>query len=190
VPVLVAGILTSLSVKSRAFAFGAVAVVMLAFAININGMYYLYRDHPTYALAERSLAYRDLLALQIEDVSYLKDLSADMPVYYDYFGYYRLEYPELGYSQGPVASGVSVFHNRELAEATLADLPNRFAFMFEYPGSLGGVFLLRIWDEAKAAGVLVTETEFTKGPYTVYVVEVDQSRTAQPEGTPVAFDLR
>lgn len=188
-PALVAGILTSQSVKSRTFAFGAIAVVMLAFAININGLYYAYRDHPTYALAERSLAYRELLALQIEDVSLLTDLSADMPVYYDYFGYYRLEYPELGYSPGPVASGVSVFHNRELAEATLADLPNRFAFMFEYP-VLGGEFLLRIWDEAKAAGVLVTETKLTKGPYTVYVVEVDQSRTAQSEGTPVAFELR
>jgi hypothetical protein len=189
VPALAAGILTFLSFKSRPLALIAAGILVIGFAINVRGLFYRYNDYPAYVFAERSLAYRDLLALQIEDVSYLRDLSADMPVYYDYFGYYRLEYPELGYSQGPVASGVSVFHNRELAEATLADLPNRFAFMFEYPGSLGGVFLLRIWDEAKAAGVLVTETEFTKGPYTVYVVEVDQSRTAQPEGTPMAFEL-
>ena len=73
--------------------------------INSYGVFYPYKDHATYALAERSLAYRDLLTLQLEDVSLLAELARSMPVYYDYFGYYRFEYPELGYSDGPVESG-------------------------------------------------------------------------------------
>jgi hypothetical protein len=178
-PALVAGNLSYLSLKSRPVAFGVISILILAFAINFNGLYYFYEDHPTYVLAERSLAYRDLLALQIEDVALLTDLSREMPVYYDYFGFYRLEYPELGYSEGPPASGVSVFHHRELATASLADLPDRFAFVFEYP-VLGGEVLLRIWDEAKASGAEVTETTLTRGSYTVYVIEVDQGGTVSP----------
>jgi hypothetical protein len=179
VPALIAGILTFLSIKSRPIAFVAVAILLLAFATNINGDLYRFRDHPYYALAERSLAYRDLLSLQQEDVSVLSELSQEMPVYYDYFAFYRLEYPELGYSDGPLASGVSLFHNRDLADATLADMPNRFAFMFEYP-VLGGEVLRNIWDEAKASGATVSETALTSGPYTVYVIEVDQGGSVSP----------
>jgi hypothetical protein len=102
-----------------------------------------------------------------------------VPVYYDYFAFYRLEYPELGYAEGPLPSGISVFHNRELVEATLADLPQRFAFIFEYP-VLGGEVLLRIWEAAKASGADVTETALTRGAYTVYVIEVDQGGTVSP----------
>jgi len=179
VPALIAGILTFLSSRSRLIAFVGVSVLILAFAVNLNGVFYSYKDYPFYALAERSLAYRDLLALQIEDVSLLTKLSDEMPVYYDYFGFYRLEYPELGYAEGPLPSGVSVFHNRQLADATLADLPQRFAFMFEYP-ILGGEVLLRIWNEAKESGAEVTETALTRGPYTVYVVEVNQAPAVSP----------
>lgn len=172
-PAVVAGILTFLSVKWRPAGLVAVSVLLLAFAININGRFYSFTDHPYYALSERSLAYRDLLALQLEDVALLSELSREMPVYYDYFGFYRLEYSELGYSDGPLESGISVFHHRKLAEAPLAELPDRFAFIFEYP-VLGGEVLLRIWDEAKAAGAYVVETALTRGPYTVYVIEVNQ----------------
>lgn len=178
-PALVAGILTFLSLKSQRMALAAGSVLILLFAVNINGLFYRFKDHPTYVLAERSLTYRDLLALQIEDISILTDLSREMPVYYDYFAFYRLEYPGLGYSDGPLASGVSVFHHRELAATSLADLPTRFAFIFEYP-VLGGEVLLRIWDEAKASGAEVTETELTRGPYKVYVVEVDQAGSLNP----------
>jgi hypothetical protein len=152
---------------------------MLFFAVNLNGALYPYRDHATYALAERSLAYRDLLALQMEDVALLTELSEDMPVYYDYFGFYRLEYPEMGYSEGPLESGISVFHHGELADATLADLPNRFAFIYEYP-VLGGEVLLRIWEEAKTSGAEVTETALTRGTFTVYVVEINQGDSVDP----------
>lgn len=69
--------------------------------------------------------------------------------------------------------GVSVFHLPNFAEASPADMPARFAFIFEYP-VLGGEILLRIWEEAKTAGAAVRETALTRGSYTVYVVEVDQ----------------
>jgi hypothetical protein len=178
-PPVLAGILSFLSLRSPRLAIAAASIFVVAFAINLKGLYYAYSDHPTYVLAERSLAYRDLLALQIEDIALLTDLSHEVPVYYDYFGFYRLEYPELGYGEGPLPSGVSVFHNRELADATLADLPQRFAFVFEYP-VLGGEVLLRIWDEAKASGAQLTETALTRGSYTVYVVEVVQGDPATP----------
>lgn len=179
VPALIAGVITFLAIKSRPIAFIAVSILLLTFATNINGDFYRYRDHPYYALAERSLAYRDLMTLQMEDVAVLSELSQEMPVYYDYFAFYRLEYPELGYSDGPLESGVSIFHNRELADATLADMPSRFAFIFEYP-VLGGEVLLNIWDEAKASGANVIETALSRGRFTVYVIEVDQGGAVSP----------
>jgi hypothetical protein len=178
-PPVLAGILSYLYLRSPRLAIAAASILVLAFAINVKGLYYAYSDHPTYVLAERSLAYRDLLDLQIEDIALLTDLSLKMPVYYDYFGFYRLEYPELGYGEGPLPSGVSVFHNRELADANLADLPQRFAFVFEYP-VLGGETLLRIWNEAEASEADVMETVLTRGNYTVYVIEVDMTSSSIP----------
>jgi hypothetical protein len=178
-PAMIAGVVSFLSSKSRALALTTASALIVIFVVNLNGALYPYKDHPTFALAERSLAYRDLLALQLEDVALLSELSHEVPVYYDYFAFYRLEYPELGYAEGPLPSGISVFHNRELVEATLADLPQRFAFIFEYP-VLGGEVLLRIWEAAKASGADVTETALTRGAYTVYVIEVDQGGTVSP----------
>jgi len=174
IPVVIAGMLTFLATKSRTLALAGVTALLLIFGVNMYGLIYPFKDHATHALAERSFAYRDLLALQLEDVEILADLSQSMPVYYDYFGFYRYEYPELGYSDGPIDSGVSVFHNADLADASLADFPPHFAFEFEYP-VLGGEVLLRIWDEAKAAGADVTEIALSRGSYTVYVVEIDQT---------------
>jgi hypothetical protein len=178
-PALMAGILTFLNSKSRLAAVAFASVIAVAFAVNINGAFYPHKEHPYFVLAERSLRYQDLLALQIEDMSVLTELSDDMPVFYDYFTFYRLEYPEMGYSEGPLASGVSLFHTPELADASLADMPAHFAFVFEYP-VLGGDVLLRVWDEAKASGAQVTETTLTRGSFTVYVVEVDQSESPSP----------
>ena len=178
-PALMAGILTFLSSKSRRVAVIFTSIVAVAFAINMNGAFYPHKEHPYFVLAERSLSYQDLLALQIEDMSVLTALSDDMPVFYDYFTFYRLEYPEMGYSDGPLESGVSVFHSPELTDASLADMPNRFAFVFEYP-VLGGDVLQRVWDEAKTSGAVVTEIAMTRGSYTVYVVEVDQSGSPSP----------
>lgn len=173
-PAVIASILTFLASKSRSMALAAASILILAFAININGLFYPFKEHSTYALAERSLAYRDLLALQVEDVSILAELSKEMPVYYDYFGFYRFEYPELGYSDGPLESGVSVYHHPELAQTSLAEMPSNFAFVYEYP-VLGGDVLLRMWEEAKTAGAEVNETVLTRGSYTVYVIEIDQA---------------
>jgi hypothetical protein len=176
-PAVIAAVLTVLRFKSRQMALAAGTMLVLVFAVNVNGVLYPFGDHATHALAERSLAYRDLLALQLEDVRLLAELGSSMPVYYDYFGYYRYEYPELGYSDGPVPSGVSVYHHPELGQASLDDFPTNFAFAYEYP-VLGGEVLLRIWEEAIAAGVHVTETALTRGSYTVYVVQIDQARSA------------
>ncbi|HUP16930.1 MAG TPA: hypothetical protein VM848_12875 [Acidimicrobiia bacterium] len=178
-PAMIAGVLSFLSSKSRLLALSAASALIVIFVVNLNGALYPYKDHPTYALAERSFAFRDLLALQIEDVGLLTELGQAMPVYYDYFGFYRLEYPELGYSKGPLESGISVFHNPELAGASLENMPARFAFIYEYP-VLGGEFLQRIWDEAKASGAEVTETPLTRGTFTVYVVEVNQGGAVSP----------
>jgi hypothetical protein len=179
IPPLVAGNLAVLSSRSRSAGVVAALILIVAFAVNLGGAFYPFKEHATFALAERSLAYRDLLALQIEDVAILTELSAEMPVYYDYFGFYRFQYPELGYSDGPLESGVSIFHTPGLAQASLVDMPARFAFIYEYP-VLGGEVMLRIWEEAKAAGVEVNEIALQRGSYTVYVVEVDQTGPSGP----------
>ena len=181
VPAVVAGALSFIWSKSRAIAISGVTALILAFALNLNGSFYPYEDHATFALAERSFAYRDLLSLQIEDVSRLTLLSQEMPVYYDYFAFYRFEYPELGYSDGPLSSGISVFHIPEIAQISLQDMPNRFAFIFEYP-VLGGEELLRIWQEARESDARLTETALSRGRYTVYIVEVNQDESVNPSG--------
>lgn len=178
-PVLAAGVLSFLCSKSRAVALTAASTLFVMFVINLNGALYPFKDHPTFALAERSFAYRDLLMLQFEDIRLLSELGQAMPVYYDYFGFYRLEYPELGYSEGSLESGISVFHNPELGGVSLANMPDRFAFIYEYP-VLGGEFLQRIWAEAKASEAQVTETPLTRGAFTVYVVEVNQGGAVNP----------
>jgi hypothetical protein len=96
-----------------------------------------------------------------------------VPIYFDYFAYFRLAYPEMGYADGIPRSGASVFHNADLHSAPLPELPKRFAMLFEYP-VLGGEVLERIWKEAEAAGAVANETKLTSGSYAVYVIEIDQ----------------
>ena len=79
-----------------------------------------------------------------------------MTVYYDYGGYYRFTYPQLGYSSGPIPGGISVFHHPELRDRHLAEMPERFGFVYEYPIPRNEM-LARWWKEAIASKVYVQE---------------------------------
>jgi hypothetical protein len=173
VPALVTGIILAITATSHRFALIAGSILALAFALNLHGALYPFKSHATFALAERSLGYRDLLQLHREDISLLASIGSEVPIYFDYFAYFRLAYPEMGYADGIPRSGASVFHNADLHSAPLPELPKRFAMLFEYP-VLGGEVLERIWKEAEAAGAVANETKLTSGSYAVYVIEIDQ----------------
>jgi hypothetical protein len=175
VPALVIGVLLAITQVSRRIALIAGIILSLVFALNLYGAFYPFKGHASFALAERSLAYRDLLQLQRQDISLLASLASEMPIYFDYFAYFRLAYPEMGYASVQPDSAVSVFHDPRLFSATLADLPPRFGLLFEYP-VLGGEVLERLWSEARAVGAIANETKLTKGSYSVYVIEVVQAR--------------
>jgi hypothetical protein len=74
----------------------------------------------------------------------------------------------MGYTEGSPSTAISTFHTGPLS---LDELPNRFAFLYEYP-TIGGEHLLAIWNEAKESGASVAETELAQGTYKIYVVQV------------------
>jgi hypothetical protein len=170
VPVLVAALAAQVAVLSPRAAFPLLTLIGLVFVLNLSGFFYPFKNHPMYALAERSLAYHDLLALQKEGVARLEELGRSRPIFYDYYRHYQFRYPEMGYTSGPSRNGVLVFHDTEISH-DIADFPPRFALLFEYPW-LGGNQLYEIWQNALADGATVTETRLRRGPYTIFLIEV------------------
>lgn len=170
IPVVIAGVITQFATFRRKWAAVAASIMAIVFIANFSGRLYPYGDHATYSVAERSFAYRNLLEIQRLGIVRLEQIGQFQTVLYDYFRFYQFSYPEMGYTRGPPQSGLSVFHTGRL---TLTDLPDRFAFLYEYP-TIGGEHLLALWDEAKASNATVSETPIRSGRFTVYIVEVDQ----------------
>ncbi len=85
-------------------------VLSAFFALNASGALYPLdidtegpgNDPP---LTERSNAYRRLLALEMDAIRALEELPPGVPVYYGHYEHYLLQYPELGYSNGPLSNG-------------------------------------------------------------------------------------
>ena len=170
VPLLIAGLVVQLSNSSRAagrLTFGAIGLVFL---VNLSGALYPYKTHATYALAERSFAYQDLLHLQQEGVALLEDVGRTRPIYFDFYRYFQFHYPEMGYTSGPPTEGVSTYHDIN-ASLEIENLPNEFALLFEYP-TIGGGQLKEIWDNAVESGAAVREVPLRRGSYTIYLVEI------------------
>ena len=170
VPLLIAGLVVQLSHTSRAVSELAIASIGLAFLVNFSGALYPYKTHATYAVAERSFAYQDLLALQKQGVALLEEVSRSRPIYFDFYRYFQFQYPEMGYTSGPPPEGVSPFHNVDMS-LEIEDLPEEFALLFEYP-TIGGGQLKEIWNNAIESGATVRETPLKRGSYTIYLVEI------------------
>jgi hypothetical protein len=172
VPILIAGLTVQLDAFFRTGPLLFNAIACLAFVLNLSGTMYPYRSHATFVVAERSFAYRDLLAIQVEGVHALQEIGRSRPIYYDYYRHFQFQYPEMGYTNGPSPRGVSVFHHAELSPQ-LENLPPSFALLFEYP-RIGGGLIEQIWRNAIAAGAVVSETRLKRGDYAIYIIEVDR----------------
>ena len=172
VPMLIAGLVVQLNgaaPTARRLVLGATGLVFL---LNFSGSLYPYKNHATYAIAERSFAYQDLLALQDQGVALLEELGETQPIYFDFYRYFQFEYPEMGYTGGPPREGVSTYHEIDMS-LEIEDLPEKFALLFEYP-TIGGGQLREIWNNAIRSGASVHETALRQGNYTIYLVEIAQ----------------
>lgn len=126
-----------------------------------------------FSLAERSLEYRDLLWAQRELVAAAARLPPDVPVYYGLHEHFLFRFPRLGYAQAPPPLGRSIWLDPDLRRARLADLPPRFAILYDFVG-YGGVQLQALVREARGdPSRRVRVTPFERGRYRTLLFEVE-----------------
>jgi hypothetical protein len=163
--------------RAPALTFGALAAV---FAINTNGILYpsdvmpegLGNDPP---LAERSNAYRRLIALQLEGMQALEELPSGVPVYYGLLEHYLFRYPGMGYARGPLGDGHN-FGVESLAPIARADpFPPCVYALYGYPW-VGGDRVHGLIRLPTARPELTAEVvrEFEDGPYEMRLVRIRQ----------------
>ncbi len=158
----------------------AVCFVLLAifFALNTNGALYPLdidtegpgNDPP---LTERSNAYRRLLALEMDAIRALEEIPEGVPIYYGHYEHYLLQYPGLGYSNGPLSNGHN-FSVESLAELIREEpMPPCVYVLFNYPW-LGGEKILGLIRFAETTPGLSAEIvrEFRDGRYVMILVRI------------------
>lgn len=151
------------------------ALLALFFAANRHGdLDGVYPSVPgnEFSLAERSAEYRDLLAVQRRLLSAAAALPADLPVLYGLPEHFFLHYPRMGYADGPLPDGHCVWLEPRLRRARLADLPERFAILYDFVG-YGGRELQSLLRQARADPARrVRITRFEQGRYRTLLFEV------------------
>jgi hypothetical protein len=135
--------------RASAVAFGGLALLLVFSIANRNGSFYADNDLENFALIERSGAYVALLDLQQMGIQAVVALPDDVPVFYDQPVHYKLSYPQMGYAQGPIPGGHSIFHETPFRDGRLADFPAEFYMLYEYPW-LGGEIIQSVREQALA----------------------------------------
>ena len=166
----------------------AVGFVILSafFALNTSGALYPLdidtegpgNDPP---LTERSGAYRRLLALEMDAIQALEALPAGVPVYYGHYEHYLLQYPGLGYSDGPLSNGHN-FSVESLSELIRAEpMPPCVYALFNYPW-LGGEKILGLIRFAETTPGLSADivNEFRDGRYVIILARIRSADTDCP----------
>ena len=178
IPLVVVGIASQLSGRSHVLSRIFCVIVLTFYVLNLNGQFNPYKEHATHSLAERSFVAQDLLALQTEGIRRLEALGESMIIYYHYYDHFLFQYPEMGYTSGPISTGRSAFHDGSFRDGiVMSELPKHFSMLYEYP-TIGGEHILNIWDQAKSNGTVVSETPIRRGDFTIYLIEV-----VNPEGS-------
>lgn len=129
----------------KAFKWTAAALLVLS-VLNFNGAVYPGQPTNNFALAERSDAYDQLLALEVAGAAAICELSVEAPVWYSKPEAYRLQYPQMGYADCS-PDGHPVQRDSDLE---LEDLPETLFVAFEHPW-LGGGALHRLVTEARSS---------------------------------------
>ena len=158
VPIVVVGLVAELERRlGRKGATVIGASLLMLFVANLGGRLDP-PSHNQYALAERSLAYQQQLAVQTAAFERFEELARTMPTYYDHFAHFRFAYPQTGWSTGSPHDGTPVWITRDRPWRDMTNLPDRFAMLIEFEW-LGGEELASIKRAAMASGDWRVEVE-------------------------------
>ncbi|MDH3223083.1 MAG: hypothetical protein OEO23_05155 [Gemmatimonadota bacterium] len=155
------------------------STLLAVFALNLHGGLEPTTPGNIYPLAERSLAYERLLAVQREGMERFEELAAEMPSYYDHYTHYRLAYPDVGWSGGMPPGGTPAWLEPGRPWANLDNRPDRFVMLLDAPW-LGGRELETMRERAaESPDWAVSEELFEDGPFYNRVVVLSR-RSAGP----------
>lgn len=162
--------------RTAALAF---AITALLLVVNRTGRLYPYREASHPVLAERSLAYRDLLALQRRGTREIAALTLDAPAYVARPTAYRLLYPEMGYVESTPGRWRSIGDPTLAHDGRLERFPPRFHLLLEYP-ILGGEMLAHLGNQAAGSSAYTVELRrLEAGRFAHQLVTVER-RAAPP----------
>lgn len=166
--------------RPDAFIAAGAALLCVLFSLNAGGRWYP-REHRSFAVAERSAAYRDFLFVQQKAVSYAETLPADVDVFYPLPDHYFLSDPLMGYAAAPLPRGHCVRFEEPYRHGRLADFPAKFVVMATNPYH-GGEALRRVLDAARTdpSRAVIEQAVFTRGGYETRIVRVVPA-TRRPE---------
>lgn len=170
VPLLVLLAAVVVSRFSHRVAVGLLASWFVLSIANLEGS--LYPDLPASASweLERSLEYRDRLALDLLLAAEAESLPEGSTVIHSFAEEAIYRRPLLGYVTAPVTGSVTAYRVRPDFEG----LPDRFYLVLAYE-DLGGQVVGDLLTEAvKSGGFRVDEREFTSGPFTGRLVEIER----------------
>jgi hypothetical protein len=146
------------------------------FLANRSGAWYVDAGESNFAIAERSMAYRDLLSLQWQGVRMLEEAGRTRPVFYGLPDHYKLEYPEMGYAGERPPLGHCIHTDAPYDRARRQDFQPRFAMLFELPW-LGGSEIATVqWQAREAPDRRVSVGIMRSGRFSSTWIEVEPSR--------------
>lgn len=169
--IAVSGLRTSAQVAVLSF-------VIAGSLIGVRGPFALGSKSPLPPVAERSLAFIDLLGEHQAGLDRLAAIgSAGIPVFHDQYASYAYSYPEMGLHAGEVQNATRVLSGD--LRAGLAELPDRFAMLITVP-FLGGERLFWIKGIAESDPnyrVSVEQIESARA-FPLEIVSVDRVKTS------------
>jgi hypothetical protein len=163
---------------------GTVACSLL-FLANRQGMFYARIDTNDGSTAERSLEYRDLLQVQRQALRDLETTAPDAPVFYGLPEHFLVNYPEMGFVRRRPPNGHCVLIDPPYNRARLADFPDLFYVLLDYP-ALGGQRLYAVVNQASHLRRNVRAVgDFHLGHYRALLLEISSPRAhGQSRGAP------
>ncbi len=161
----------SLLLPRRIIVAGGVALAAI-FVANSAGRFYPV-EHLSFAVAERSDAYRDFLAVQRSVIEAAAKLPADVDVFYPLPDHYFMSDPLLGYIEKPLQRGHCLRFEDPWRRGRLADFPDRF-FLLDSNAYHGGEALAKVVRQAEAdrGHRVIERRRIVVGAYSARILEV------------------
>ncbi|HVX15958.1 MAG TPA: hypothetical protein VHC22_32540 [Pirellulales bacterium] len=173
-PVATLAIVTLLNERlGQRAAFAGCAVLMAYAAVNHRGA--LFQANPTNegSIAERSLEYRDLLAVHRDCA---KGIETNWPSFYGYPEHFLVSYPKMGYVAQPAPWSALVAEHVTNLETLIRRHPERsptLRFVYDWSQGAGAEYVRKLLALAKEHGWRVEEAKrFERGRYIAKIVEV------------------